>query len=118
MGVRLAFDDFGTGYAMLANLVQLPLSRLKIDRSFVKNITEHSSEAAIIRSIVNLAPNLGLTVTAEGIETDAQVNFLVAEGCEEGQGFLYAKPVVAREFFDYCKNSSDPILRHDHVRTG
>ena len=102
-GIALAFDDFGTGYASLSSLTRFPLRRVKIDRSFVRKITESAQDAAIVRSLIAMAHNLGLSVTAEGVETTAQAAFLTAENCEEAQGFLYAKPVRAAEFEQYLR---------------
>jgi diguanylate cyclase (GGDEF)-like protein/PAS domain S-box-containing protein len=99
-GVGLAFDDFGTGYASLSYLRRYPLSRIKIDKSFVQKIDrdDGTQDAAIVRSIVTMAHNLGLDVVAEGVETDAQAEFLRQEGCDHAQGFLYAKALPAIEF--------------------
>ena len=99
-GVGLAFDDFGTGYASLSYLTRYPLTRIKIDRSFVQKIGETSTpkDAAIVRSIIVMAHNLGLEVTAEGVDTLAQAAFLQAHHCDEVQGFLYAKPRPVIEF--------------------
>ncbi len=98
LGVRLAFDDFGTGYASLNHLTQFPIWRIKIDRSFVNRITASVDDAAIVRSLIAMAHNLGLRVVAEGVETIEQADFLQREGCEEAQGYLYAKPLAAADF--------------------
>jgi len=102
-GVRLAFDDFGTGYASLNHLTRFPIWRIKIDRSFVNRITNSVEDAAIVRSLIAMAHNLGLRVVAEGVETEAQAAFLLKESCEEAQGYLYAKPLPAAEFETYLK---------------
>jgi EAL domain-containing protein (putative c-di-GMP-specific phosphodiesterase class I) len=102
-GVRIAFDDFGTGYASLSYLTRFPLSRIKIDRSFVRKMIDDANAAAIVRSLVVMAHNLGLEVIAEGVETEAQAQFLIVEGCEEAQGFLYGAPLAARDFEQYLR---------------
>ena len=107
-GVKLAFDDFGTGYASLSHLTRFPLARIKIDRRFVVKLTDNAGDAAIVRALIAMAHNLGLDVIAEGVETDAQADFLNAEGCEEAQGYLYAKPLPAADFEAYLKTSRLP----------
>jgi diguanylate cyclase (GGDEF)-like protein/PAS domain S-box-containing protein len=97
-GVRLAFDDFGTGYASLSYLRRYPLDRLKIDQSFVRSLVGNASNAAIVRSIIGLGRTLGMSVIAEGIEDPGVADFLARMGCDEGQGFLYGHPVTAQEF--------------------
>jgi diguanylate cyclase (GGDEF)-like protein/PAS domain S-box-containing protein len=102
-GIKLAFDDFGTGYASLSYLTKFPVSRIKIDRSFVAKVTEDSENAAIVRSLIAMAHNLKLGIIAEGVETEAQARFLLEERCEEAQGFLYAKPLSAADFEAYLR---------------
>ena len=103
-GIKIAFDDFGTGYASLSYLRRFPLSRIKIDRSFVAKVTDDEGDAAIVRSLIAMAHNLGLEVIAEGVETTAQAAFLLNHKCEEAQGYLYAKPLPAFEFEAYLRS--------------
>ena len=98
MGFKLAIDDFGTGYSSLSYLHRLPLDELKIDRSFVMEIKSVDDRAAIITAIVAMAHSLGLSVVAEGVETEVQLALLKARGCDEFQGYLKSKPVPADEF--------------------
>jgi diguanylate cyclase (GGDEF)-like protein/PAS domain S-box-containing protein len=104
-GVGLAFDDFGTGYASLSYLRRYPLSRIKIDQTFVRKITESQEDAAIVRSVITMAHNLALKVVAEGVETAAQAEFLRAEACDEAQGYLYSRPLSEFDF-EECLRSS------------
>jgi diguanylate cyclase (GGDEF)-like protein len=92
LGVQLAMDDFGIGYSSLAHLKSLPISMIKIDRTFVRDISAEESDRAIIVSMVNVAKAFGLRVVAEGIETDAQAAFVGALGCDEGQGYRFGRP--------------------------
>ncbi|MBK1726309.1 putative bifunctional diguanylate cyclase/phosphodiesterase [Halorhodospira neutriphila] len=96
-GVRIAIDDFGTGYSALSYLKDLPVDRLKVDRSFVSSLCRDPRASTIVRSIVGLAGKLGFAVIAEGIETEAQRSALVEAGCRQGQGFLFAYPSAAPE---------------------
>ena len=93
MGVRLAIDDFGTGYSSLGYLKRLPVHKIKIDKSFVRELGRDDGDAAIVRSIIGLAQTFGKRVLAEGIEHASQYRFLLAEGCHEGQGFHFARPM-------------------------
>ncbi len=98
LGVRILFDDFGTGYASLSYLKKFPLDGLKIDRSFVLNLLADPDDAAIVSSTVGLSRQLGLSVVAEGIENRATADFLVSMGCEEGQGYFFGRPMPASAF--------------------
>lgn len=108
LGLSVAIDDFGTGYSSLAYLKTLPVNHLKIDRAFVKDLPEQASDGAIVRAIMTMSQSMGFQVTAEGIETQAQVDFLVAAGCTCGQGFLFYKPMPAAEFEALLRQASQP----------
>jgi diguanylate cyclase (GGDEF)-like protein len=97
-GIRIAIDDFGTGYSSLAYLTRLPLSALKIDRSFVSGIEGRNGDAVIVRTIIEMARTLSLTVVAEGVETERQVAFLREFGCQQAQGYFFARPMPADDF--------------------
>ena len=95
MGCSLSIDDFGTGYSSLAYLKNFPVGRLKIDRSFVRDITNNADDMAIAKIIIDMATTLRMQVTAEGVEESAQLDLLAAHGCSEMQGYLFSKPVVS-----------------------
>jgi EAL domain-containing protein (putative c-di-GMP-specific phosphodiesterase class I) len=97
LGVRLSLDDFGTGYSSLAYLKQLPVNQLKIDQSFVRDITTDPSDAGMVRSIIDMAKNFGHDVIAEGVETVEQLNFLKLHGCMTYQGYYFSKPIPPEE---------------------
>ncbi len=97
LGVGIALDDFGTGYASLAMLKRLPLTVMKIDRSLVAGVTTDREDMAIVRAVVATGRAIGLTVVAEGIETEAQRDFLADIDCDQGQGYLFGRPVPASD---------------------
>jgi len=96
-GIKIALDDFGTGYASLSHLKQYPIDVIKIDQRFVRDLQDDPDDAAIVRAVLNLGISLGINVVAEGIETDAQADYLRAGGCRFGQGYLYSPAVPAPE---------------------
>ncbi len=108
-GVSIALDDFGTGYSSLSYLQKLPISTLKIDRSFVNNIAENPDDAAISKAIVALAQSLGLNITAEGVETKEQLDYLQNQGCHEVQGYYFSKPLSSDRFKDFLLTYSDVV---------
>jgi EAL domain-containing protein (putative c-di-GMP-specific phosphodiesterase class I) len=97
LGVQIAMDDFGTGYSGLSYFRSFHFDRVKIDRSFISNITDDDSSLAIIRAVAGLSASLGMSTTAEGVETDEQLQRLRAEGCKEFQGYLFSPPRPASE---------------------
>jgi EAL domain-containing protein (putative c-di-GMP-specific phosphodiesterase class I) len=96
-GMSIAIDDFGTGYSSLAYLTRFPVSALKVDRSFVRNMTRDKNDATIVRTIVEMAHSLGFTVIAEGVETEEQATLLHLLRCEQAQGYLFGAPVPVDE---------------------
>ncbi len=103
VGLKLSIDDFGTGYSSLSYLKQFPINNLKIDRSFIEDLNEDSNSEAIVKTIIDLAHNLGLTVIAEGIEDVTSLRFLENHDCRMVQGFLLAKPMSKAQFEDCCR---------------
>jgi EAL domain-containing protein (putative c-di-GMP-specific phosphodiesterase class I) len=97
MGVQLSIDDFGTGYSSLSRLQRLPVDALKIDRSFVQTIDAKGRGGEIATAVIVMAHSLGLSVTAEGVETRPQFGFLASGGCDRAQGYLFSRPVPAAE---------------------
>jgi EAL domain-containing protein (putative c-di-GMP-specific phosphodiesterase class I) len=97
LGVRIATDDFGTGYSSLSHLQSFPFDKIKIDRSFVRNIAKSASSLNIVRAVAALARGLGIASTAEGVEDKEQLATITSEGCTEMQGYLLSRPLPARE---------------------
>jgi diguanylate cyclase (GGDEF)-like protein len=104
-GALIAIDDFGTGYSSLSYLKSLPLDKIKIDKSFVQDLLDDEDDATIVRAIIQLGKSLGMQVIAEGVETVAQEAYIIAQGCNEGQGYLYSKPLPPRELTAYLKQA-------------
>ena len=96
-GIHLSIDDFGTGYSSMSYLKKFPIEVLKVDRSFVRDLPGDAEDAAITKAILAMARSLRLTVTAEGVETAAQADFLTLEGCQLAQGFFFSRPITAYE---------------------
>jgi c-di-GMP-related signal transduction protein len=110
IGVGFALDDFGTGYSSLSHLKRLPLEEMKIDQSFIKNILIDPNDAAIAKMVVALAHSMGLAVIAEGIETEAQRDFLASLGCHSYQGFLFSRPLPLAELEAFVMFVARPKL--------
>jgi diguanylate cyclase (GGDEF)-like protein/PAS domain S-box-containing protein len=106
VGVSIAIDDFGTGYSSLSYLSRFPVDRLKIDQSFVQKIGKTAHADAIVKAIISMARSLGLGTVAEGVETEAQRQFLAECGCLEGQGYLFSKPIPAETFLPFAESSN------------
>jgi EAL domain-containing protein (putative c-di-GMP-specific phosphodiesterase class I) len=98
LGVRISLDDFGTGYSSLSYLHRFPISRIKIDKSFVQKLPDDVGSASIVRAIAQLGSSLSMKITAEGIETDSQLSFIKEHGCDEVQGFLTGRPIALADF--------------------
>jgi EAL domain-containing protein (putative c-di-GMP-specific phosphodiesterase class I) len=110
--VGIAFDDFSTGFASLSYLVKYPLSRIKIDRSFLRHIPESKEEQAIVQATISMAHELGLEVIAEGVETPEHVTFLKEQNREEAQGYYYAKPLPPNGFEAFAKTVQYRTIAH------
>jgi EAL domain-containing protein (putative c-di-GMP-specific phosphodiesterase class I) len=102
-GIRLAIDDFGTGYSSMSLMKQFPIDTIKIDRSFVRDLPNDSEDQAIAQAIISMGKALGMTVIAEGVETVEQQTFLRNHACDEMQGFLFSKPLPARQMAEMLR---------------
>lgn len=109
-GVAISIDDFGTGYSSLAYLKRFPIKILKIDRSFIRDLTSNPSDAQLVETIILMAHNLGIGVVAEGVETKEQLEWLKGRGCEQIQGYFFSKPLPMDAFFSYLQEN-EPLLK-------
>lgn len=106
-GIRISIDDFGTGYSSLAYLKKLPLDQLKIDQSFIRDITSDDNDAVVVETIIAMASHLGLSVIAEGVENQQQMDFLIEKGCKSFQGFYFSRALSAEDFASYISENVD-----------
>ena len=97
-GIRLAIDDFGTGYSSLSYLTKFPIDTIKIDQSFIRQISAAATETTIVEAVIGMARGLKLSVVAEGVETEAELNFLSHHRCDQAQGYYFSRPVTADRF--------------------
>ncbi|OMP65647.1 EAL domain-containing protein [Domibacillus epiphyticus] len=115
VGIQISIDDFGTGYSSLSYLKSFSINRLKIDRSFIKDITKNTSDANIVDTIITMAHKLGLIVIAEGVESVEQLEFLISNHCDECQGFLYSEPVTSMQFENkFFRNNNSKSTSNIH----
>jgi diguanylate cyclase (GGDEF)-like protein/PAS domain S-box-containing protein len=115
IGVRLAVDDFGTGYSSLSYLTRFPIDSLKLDQSFVRNITTKLNDAIVVSAVIGMAKSLKQIVVAEGVETLQQLSFLQAHGCDEAQGYYFSRPVAAQHFASLLETTCSHLIRNDSV---
>jgi EAL domain-containing protein (putative c-di-GMP-specific phosphodiesterase class I) len=114
MGISVAMDDFGTGHSSLATLHAFPFDKIKLDQSFVRRLPQDQAAAAIVRTVLALGQSLGMPVLAEGIETEAQWEFLTREGCAKGQGYLFAKPAKLTQL-PAAIEAAEQLVRNAHA---
>ena len=122
IGVQIALDDFGTGYSSLSYLKKFPISELKIDQSFVRDLTSDVDDASIVSAVIGMGKSLHMRVVAEGVETREQLAFLQAHHCQEGQGLYFSQPLTAEEFTELLRTSIAATARlgwtrHQHANT-
>jgi len=118
LGCRIALDDFGTGYSSLAYITRFPPDRIKIDKAFISSVDRSPQDAAVASAILSLGKNLGVTITAEGIERNGQLEWLRARGCDEVQGFLLSRPLSARDLEDRYLQHPDRIVTEGDAAAG
>jgi EAL domain-containing protein (putative c-di-GMP-specific phosphodiesterase class I) len=117
LGVKLALDDFGTGYSSLNYLKRFPIDTLKIDQSFVQDITRGGSDGAIVSAVIAMGKALNIRVIAEGVETQEQLKFLTEHGCHEFQGYLFSRPMAASALTEMIHTASTGAYTHRYART-
>ena len=116
-GIEIEIDDFGTGHASIASLLELAPKRLKIDRKIISPLVESMPQRQLVSSIIEIGKSLGIEIIAEGVETMAQARILADLGCDTLQGYVFARPMPAQEFFEFlCKNASANSLRAPTAR--
>jgi EAL domain-containing protein (putative c-di-GMP-specific phosphodiesterase class I) len=108
LGVRISMDDFGTGYSSLSYLRSFPFDKIKIDRSFVRDLASNPDSQAIIRAVTGLGNSLGMTTTGEGVETREELDYLRRQGCTEAQGYFFSRPKPARDVLELLSKQGQP----------
>ena len=111
-GIRIAVDDFGTGYSSLSYLTKFPIDSLKIDQSFVRQITTSPYETSIVTAVISMGRSLRLRVVGEGVETQEELTFLQAHQCDEAQGYFFSRPIVPQEFGELLKTGISEAVVH------